>query len=257
MARFGNVVVAVFIFCWIEDFRDGFLPLGQDEVDEGWAVQWLLECDNLAAAAVASLLGLGASSAGGEANATCPGATARALGGHTRLDVGGHAKEGVLDVGGVLGGGLDEGDVVLVSKGLGHLGVDDLLEGQIALVTDEELVDAITGVFVNLTEPLLNVVEGLHIGDIVHYGNTVGTAVVGGGDGAEALLSSGIPDLKLDGLPVQVQGADLEIDTDGADVGLGVGIIDETEEEARLSDAGVSDQEDLEKVVVLRAHCRC
>jgi len=213
--------------------------------------------DNLAAASVASLLGLGASSTGGEANATCPGATTRALSGHARLDVGGHTEEGVLDVGGVLSRGLDEGDVVLVGKGLGHLGVDDLLEGQIALVTDEELVDAIAGIFVDLAEPLLNVVEGLHIGDVVHYGNTVGTAVVGGSDGAETLLSSGIPDLKLDGLSVQVQGADLEIDTDGADVRLSVGIIDETEEEARLSDARVSDQEDLEKVVVLRAHWGC
>ena len=41
-----------------------------------------------------------------------------------------------------------------------------------------------------------------------------------------------------------------EVDTDGGDIGLGVGIVGETKEQARLSDTGVTDEEELEEVVV-------
>lgn len=45
-------------------------------------------------------------------------------------------------------------------------------------------------------EPLLDIVEGVLVGDIVDDDDTVGTTVVGGGDGTETLLTGGIP---LDG----------------------------------------------------------
>lgn len=41
-----------------------------------------------------------------------------------------------------------------------------------------------------------------------------------------------------------------EIDTDGRDVGLGVGVIGESQEKTRLSNTGVSDEEELEEIVV-------
>lgn len=41
-----------------------------------------------------------------------------------------------------------------------------------------------------------------------------------------------------------------KIDTDGRDVGLGVGVIGESQEKTRLSNTGVSDEEELEEVVV-------
>jgi hypothetical protein len=41
-----------------------------------------------------------------------------------------------------------------------------------------------------------------------------------------------------------------EVDTDGGDVALGVGVVCEPEKQARLSDTGVADEEELEKVVV-------
>ncbi len=44
---------------------------------------------------------------------------------------------------------------------LGRGVVDDLLGGQIALVADEKLVDILSGVTVDLLEPLLDVREGL------------------------------------------------------------------------------------------------
>ena len=41
-----------------------------------------------------------------------------------------------------------------------------------------------------------------------------------------------------------------EIDPNGGDVGFGVGVIGEPQQEARLSDAGVTDEQKLEEVVV-------
>ena len=41
-----------------------------------------------------------------------------------------------------------------------------------------------------------------------------------------------------------------EIDTNGRDVAFRVGVIGESQEEARLPDTGVSDEEELEKIVV-------
>jgi hypothetical protein len=41
-----------------------------------------------------------------------------------------------------------------------------------------------------------------------------------------------------------------EIDTDGRDVGLGIGVIGESQEKTRLSNTGVSDEEELEEIVV-------
>jgi hypothetical protein len=71
--------------------------------------------------------------------------------------------------------------------------LDNLLVGHIALVADEKLVDALGSVAVNLLQPLLDVVERVHVGDIVDYADTVGAAVVRGCDGAEALLTGSVP----------------------------------------------------------------
>ena len=45
-------------------------------------------------------------------------------------------------------------------------------------------------------------------------------------------------------------GGTYEVDADGGDIGLGVGIVGESQEEARLSDTGITDEEELEEVVV-------
>lgn len=54
-----------------------------------------------------------------------------------------------------------------------------LLVLHITLVADEQLVDALCGVPVNLLEPLLDVVERVHVGHIVHHADTVSATVVG------------------------------------------------------------------------------
>lgn len=71
--------------------------------------------------------------------------------------------------------------------------IDDLLISDIALVADEQLVDALGGVAVDLLQPLLHVVEGVHVGNIVDNADAVSATVVGRSDGSETLLTRGIP----------------------------------------------------------------
>lgn len=71
--------------------------------------------------------------------------------------------------------------------------LDNLLVRHIGLVAYQQLVDAFGGVAVNLLQPLLDIVEGVHISDIVDNADTMGAAVVRGCDGSEALLAGGVP----------------------------------------------------------------
>ena len=91
-------------------------------------------------------------------------------------------------MGGILGGGLEEGDGELVSETLGGVVVDGTLVDEITLVSYKELVHVLASISVNLTEPLLHVVERLGVSDVVHHDDSVGTAVVTAGDGTETLL---------------------------------------------------------------------
>jgi len=112
---------------------------------------------------------------------------------HALLDLSCHRQESLLYVGSVLGGSLEEGDSKAVGKLLRHGVLHDLLVLHIALVADKQLVDALGGVSVNLLKPLLDVVEGVHVGHIVDHADAVGTTVVGRGDGTEPFLASSVP----------------------------------------------------------------
>lgn len=61
----------------------------------------------------------------------------------------------------------------------------------------------------------------------------------------EPLLARRIPDLQLDALAIQLDGADLEVDADGGDVRGGEGVFGEAEETVGFADAGVADDEKL------------
>ena len=56
---------------------------------------------------------------------------------------------------------------------------DLLLLDQITLVAHQQLVDTLGGVAVNLLQPLLDVVEGIHVGDIVDDNDPMSASVVG------------------------------------------------------------------------------
>ena len=153
---------------------------------------------------------------------------------------------------GVLGAGLHEFDAQRVRQLFRLVVGHDLLGGQVALVAHQELSHPLGGVLVDLLDPVLHVVEGLLVGDVVDHDDAVGAPVVGAGDGAEPLLASRVPDLQLRGPGVLFQSAELKVHPNGADVALRVGVIRESEQKATLAHPRVTDEQELEEVVILR-----
>ena len=103
-------------------------------------------------------------------------------------------------------------------------------------------------------EPLPDVVEGYPVGNVVDDDDAVRTAVVRGRDSAKPFLAGRVPDLQLDRFPVEMFGADFEVDADGGDERLRVCIVSKAEEETRLAHPRVSDQQQFEKVIVFEIH---
>ena len=133
---------------------------------------------------------------------------------HLRLDLVGKSGEGLLDVHCVFGRSLQELDAQGVSEGLSFLGLDLPAGFEIGLVADEQLDDVLIAVLVDLSEPVLDVLEGLAISDVVNKDDAMRSLVVGGSDGLEALLAGSVPDLQLDSAATGLESPDLEVDSD-------------------------------------------
>lgn len=76
---------------------------------------------------------------------------------------------------------------------LSHCVFNDLLVFHIALVSDKELVDAFSGVAIDLLKPLLHIVERVHVGNIVDDTDSMSTTVVRRSDCPETFLARSIP----------------------------------------------------------------
>ena len=68
---------------------------------------------------------------------------------------------------------------------------------------------------IDFAHPLRDLGEGVSISDIVSDNNSMSSLVVTAGDGLESLLAGGIPNLELDGLAVDVDCSNFEVDSDG------------------------------------------
>lgn len=84
----------------------------------------------------------------------------------------------------------------------------------------------------NCFSRVLRTVEGSLVGDVVYQQDAHGAAVVGGGDGAEALLAGRVPDLELDALSIELNGPDLEVNANGGDEGRREGVLAEAQQAA-------------------------
>merc|ERR1712110_1063852 len=149
---------------------------------------------------------------------------------------------------------LKERNAESVSELLGGVEIHDLLGGQITLVSDQQFVDVLTSVTIDFLKPLLDVAEGGLISHIVHNDNTVGTSVVRRSDCSETLLTGSIPNLKFNRFASNLDSSNLEVDTNGTDVGLCVGIISETQKKARFVDTTVTNEQEFEEMIVFRVH---
>lgn len=120
---------------------------------------------------------------------------------------------------------------------------------QIALVSHQHYYDICVGMVPQLLQPSRHVLVSLVLADIVHEEGADGATVIGGGDGAIALLAGSIPDLGLDSLVVDLDAARGKLHTDG---GLAVKIelvARETREQVGFSNTAVTYEYDFEEVL--------
>ena len=89
--------------------------------------------------------------------------------------------------------GSSDGQPSEVHPYLCHSIFHNLLIRHITLITHQQLIYALGRVTVNLLQPLLDIVEGVHISDVVDNADAVGATVVRGRDCSEALLASCVP----------------------------------------------------------------
>jgi hypothetical protein len=75
-------------------------------------------------------------------------------------------------------------------------------------------------------------IETLLIRHIVNQQNTHSTTVISSSNGTEALLASSIPDLQLDTLVIELDGANLKVNADGGDEGGGKAVFAESQQTA-------------------------
>lgn len=83
--------------------------------------------------------------------------------------------------------------VLVVTTHLSHSVFDDLLVLHITLVADQKLVNTFSSIAINLLQPLLDVVERVHVGHIVDNADTVCSSVVRRCDCSESFLTGSIP----------------------------------------------------------------
>lgn len=172
--------------------------------------------------------------------------------------------EGKLDVAGVQGGRLDKGEVVFTwkkrplvslscSQDMHALRTCKLLSllcrhrpqmPQIALVSNQHDDDVRVSVVAQLFQPPCDVLVRLVLADVVDEQGADSTPVVGGCDGAVSLLAGGIPNLRLDGLRIDLDGPRGKLDADGR-LGVKVKLVaGETTQKVGFTNTRVSDQDD-------------
>jgi hypothetical protein len=127
---------------------------------------------------------------------------------HPRLDLTRHGQKRLLHIGRRLGRRFQKLDPKRVGKLFALFRRYNTLGREIALVADQELVNVFRRISVNFVQPLLNIVEGFGVGHVVNDNNAVRAAVVGRRNRTKAFLAGCVPNLQLDRLLVQLNGAD-------------------------------------------------
>lgn len=164
----------------------------------------------------------------------------------------GDGLEGLLDIDGLLGRGLEEGDVALrVAPGLEALGGDDALVLEIDLVADDdegEVVGVVGGrLDEELISPAVEVLKGLGDVHVEHKDAAVSAAVEGDAETLETLLAGSIPDLHGDDAVVDHDLLCEEIGADGGLVLVGELLVHVLVHERSLADTTVAEDDNLQE----------
>lgn len=102
---------------------------------------------------------------------------------------------------------------------------------EIVLVTNQELDDILVGILISLLQPVIDILEGLHVSDVVHDDDSVSTLIVRRSDGFESFLTSSVPDLELHSLALDIEGSNFEVDSNRGQEAIIEDIVGETEEQ--------------------------
>jgi len=132
----------------------------------------------------------------------------------------------------------------LISSSLFHF-------DQIVFVCNNNDLNGWHGVLVNFFEPIIKIQERLSVKQIEAKNYSVSTFIVGISNGSVSLLTSSVPNLKLDLLATMSQRSESEINANCRHVILVELVISESNEEARFAYARISKEDHLKKVVVI------
>ena len=122
---------------------------------------------------------------------------------------------------------------------------------QLSLVSNEIDAHIFSGVLLNFLKPVHQRHEGLVARDVVSEEYAVGASVEDSCYALETFLTGGVPNLDLDNLIVDRQVVAAELNSNSDLVLLFKFVIHHALHEARLADACVSDNDELEEMVVL------
>jgi len=86
---------------------------------------------------------------------------------------------------------------------------------KIFLVSNKDSRDIFLSMLVDLAHPLADLSKRISVSDIIGDDDTMRTLVIRGSDSLKSLLTSSIPDLKLDCFSIYINGSDFEVDTNG------------------------------------------
>lgn len=144
---------------------------------------------------------------------------------HSLQNLSRHFDKRLIDIGSKTSRRLQKWQIVLFCESLPFRLCYNPLRTEITLVSHQELADIVLSVLLNFLHPPLHVVESLNVGDVVNNDDAVCAPIVCAADCAKALLPGGVPNLQLDRLAVQIDGSDLKVNANCADVALSVGVV--------------------------------
>jgi len=86
---------------------------------------------------------------------------------------------------------------------------------KVTLISNKHNCHVCISVLAGILEPASQVVKGFSPGNIIDKQSTSSTSVIRASDGSEGLLTSSVPNLKLDGLVINSDHASSELDANG------------------------------------------
>lgn len=166
----------------------------------------------------------------------------------------GDLHKGIADMEVGLGTTFEEFDSIFISEHLTSFCLDHFLICHVRFVPDQNALDRISRMLVNRLHPVSNVQKGVLVSDVVDQEDPICTAVIGRSYRAKAFLTCRVPDLKLDPFTVQVNGLDLEVDSNRSNESRREGIVRKSEQQAGFSDTGIANHQQLDQYIVSLRH---